>query len=409
MGKSEAMAEKENMVKVPARLTAMSLPRVLAQQTFFDVTKYGGVGDGITENVKAFTDAWTVACQNNGGGVVLFPPGVYLLSPLVLNGKCKGPIGVQIEGTLLARVEKEYSVDIDHWITFKYVDNFVINGGGSLNGQGPSAWPYNDCKKNPHCKRLPGSLRLDYVTNARINHITSINSKNFHIGLFASHDITISSINISAPANSPNTDGIHLGLSQNIQILDAAIATGDDCISFSTGTNNVNISGVQCGPGHGISIGSLGKIVGDNVSFVDIRNCTFFGTQNGVRIKTWAPSEPGIVSHITFEQIQVDQVENPVIIDQQYCPSRTCDPEVYSRVQIEEVQFSNIWGTSITQNVVNLKCSKTTPCQKIGLNDINVTYSGREGPAKSTCSNAHVRISGRQNPPACTGKDKALG
>ncbi|KAM1804622.1 hypothetical protein ACFX12_030467 [Malus domestica] len=142
----------------------VSLPRVLAQQTFFDVTKYGGVGDGITDNVKAFTDAWTVACQNNGGGVVLFPPGVYLLSPLVLNGKCKGPIGVQIEGTLLARVEKEYSVDIDHWITFKYVDNFVINGGGSLNGQGPSAWPYNDCKKNPHCKRLPGvSSCINYL------------------------------------------------------------------------------------------------------------------------------------------------------------------------------------------------------------------------------------------------------
>lgn len=87
--------------------------------------------------------------------MVLFPTGTYFVEPVVLYGGCKGPIGVQIEGTLLAPEELESSVDIDHWIAFQYVDNLVINGGGSLDGQGTSAWPFNDCLKNPQCKRLP--------------------------------------------------------------------------------------------------------------------------------------------------------------------------------------------------------------------------------------------------------------
>ncbi|CAN6557751.1 unnamed protein product [Malus baccata var. baccata] len=378
------------------------------QKMIFNVKKYGGVADGKTDNSKAFIDAWTQACQNNGGGVVLFPAGKYLVKPVVFTGGCKGPMVVQIKGTLLAPVEVKSSIDINHWITFQYVDNLVINGGGSLDGQGPSAWPYNNCMNDPHCKRLPTTLRLDFVTNSKIHDITSINSKNVHINLFASHDITIQNITISAPGDSPNTDGIHIGTSHHIEILDSVIATGDDCISFSSGSNNIKISGVHCGPGHGISIGSLGKGAGDDVSFVDIRNCTFVGTTNGVRVKTWAPSQPGTVSHLTVENVRVDKVDNPIIIDQQYCPSRSCSTTESSRVQIQDVKFSNIWGSSTTQSAITLKCSQTNPCQKIEMRDINLVYNGPEGSAHSACTNADVVTYGQQQPLPCTEKIELL-
>ncbi|BFG29640.1 hypothetical protein CerSpe_159140 [Prunus speciosa] len=384
-------------------LVVVSISRVRAKQTVFDVTKNGGVADGKTDNSKAFTDAWTQACQKNGGGVILFPTGKYLVRPVILKGECKGPIGLQIEGTLLAPQGVQSSVDMDHWITFQHVDNLDINGGGLLDGQGPSAWHHNNCLKDAKCKRLPANLRFDFVTNLNIDHITSINSKNLHINLFACQDVKVTNVNISAPAESPNTDGIHIGSSSNIQILDSVIATGDDCISFSAGSSKINVSGVHCGPGHGMSIGSLGRgNNNNNVSFVDIRNCSFVGTDNGVRIKTWAPSKQGTVSHVYVENIRMDQVKNPIVIDQNYCPARRCSATESSQIQIVDVKMINIWGTSSTPNAVTLKCSETKPCQKIQLRDINLSYKGPDGPAVSACSKVDVITDGKQNPRACT-------
>lgn len=37
------------------------------------------------------------------------------------------------------------------------------------------------------------------------------------------------------------------------------ITTGDDCVSIQTGCSGVYIHNVNCGPGHGISIGGLGR------------------------------------------------------------------------------------------------------------------------------------------------------
>lgn len=65
-------------------------------------------------------------------------------------------------------------------------------------------------------------------------------------------NVKMESLNIYAPANSPNTDGIDLEETTYATILDSNIGTGDDCISLGHGTFNVFIQNVFCGPGHGI-------------------------------------------------------------------------------------------------------------------------------------------------------------
>ena len=170
---------------------------------------------------------------------------------------------------------------------------------------------------------------MDFVTNASIKYINLINSKNFHMNIFSSHDLKLNHIRITAPKNSPNTDGIHIADSTNLQILNSIISTGDDCISMAPGSKNIDINNVQCGPGHGISIGSLGKYPNEeDVSGVVVRNCNLTGTTNGLRIKTWAPSPPSNVLNITFDQIRMESVYNPIIIDQKYCPSGNCAGKV---------------------------------------------------------------------------------
>ncbi|MBA0667037.1 hypothetical protein Goklo_000162, partial [Gossypium klotzschianum] len=44
---------------------------------------------------------------------------------------------------------------------------------------------------------------------------------------------------IIAAGNSPNTDGIHVQLSKNVNITKCSIKTGDDCISIDPGTKNL--------------------------------------------------------------------------------------------------------------------------------------------------------------------------
>lgn len=172
-------------------------------------------------------------------------------------------------------------------------------------------------------------MRFEFVSNSRINYIQSIDSRSGHFCLFKCENVEMSHIWISAPYWSPNTDGIHIGSSTQIRILDSTIMTGDDCVSMVSGCQDIEIQRVQCGPGHGFSIGSLGKYNKEQpVSGIVIRNSSLSGTQNGLRIKTWAPSPRSLASDIIFDNIFMDNVNNPIFIDQQYCPHNLCNSGV---------------------------------------------------------------------------------
>ncbi|CAK9165347.1 unnamed protein product [Ilex paraguariensis] len=251
-------------------------------------------------------------------------------------------------------------------------------------------------------KREAQSVKFNYITNASIQSITSVDSKFFHFAICESENIIVSNVKISAPGDSPNTDGIHVSNSKNIKILNSSIATGDDCVSLGPGNTNVSISGISCGPGHGISIGSLGKYPNEKtVKGIFVRNCTFSNTQNGVRIKTWAPSPPSKVTGVTFQDIVMYNIDNPIIIDQQYCPSKPCSAKGDSLVQISDVNYINIQGSSSSKVAVNVQCSPSFPCQGIKFNGINISYSGQGGPATASCSNVKASFQGQQIPPPC--------
>ncbi|MCL7042175.1 hypothetical protein MKW94_027276 [Papaver nudicaule] len=364
----------------------------------FDVRKYGAVADGKRDNSKVFLQAWKDACQWRGKARLYIPRGRYMVvGPLAFVGPCKSYMMVQVQGTLVAPYGLAKHNE-DSWIKFQYINGLKIFGGGTFDGQGASAWKYRKC----NCRTLPVSIRFDFVTNGLVQRIHSINSKAFHVNVFACNKLKFKFLTITAPDDSPNTDGIHLGDSREVTVYDSHISTGDDCISIGPGSFGTYISKVVCGPGHGISVGSLGKYPNEkDVVGLTVRNCTLKGTDNGLRIKTWGPSPPSVARNFTFEHIFMDNVRNPIIIDQDYCPSGSCGQQSPSQVHISDLSFKDVWGTSRTELAVDLSCSSRVPCRNVKLENIRLPYKGSSRVSTSSCSNAHGTSYGHQIPPSC--------
>ncbi|KAH7576654.1 hypothetical protein JRO89_XS01G0125200 [Xanthoceras sorbifolium] len=306
------------------------------------------------------------ACESPTPSKVLIPKGTFLLGQVKLEGPCKAALELEVQGTVIAKTEPGTMKEQGSWVTFERINGFTMFGGGTFDGQGPKAW--GTCGKS-YCQQLPINLRFNFITNGLVQHITSKDSKQFHVNLLRCNNLAFRHFTISAPDDSINTDGIHIGRSSGINISDSNIATGDDCVSIGQGSQQITIANVNCGPGHGISIGSLGKIENEeSVVGITVRNCTFSNTQNGVRIKTWPASFKNAVSDVKFEDIIMNNVSSPIIIDQIYCQYNRCNKKLPSLVKISNVSFKHIRGTSATL-AVELVCSSGIPCEELSRVD----------------------------------------
>ncbi|ERN07042.1 polygalacturonase [Amborella trichopoda] len=227
-----------------------------------------------------------------------------------------------------------------------------------------------------------------------------MNSQLGHIAFNGCEDITVNGVTVRASGDSPNTDGIHVQQSVNIVIINTSIRTGDDCISIGPGTQNLWIEHMACGPGHGISIGSLGKDLEEpGVENVTVKDVVLSGTQNGVRIKTWARESNGYVRGVLFEEALMINVNNPIIIDQDYCPHNLNCPNQGSGVKISGVKYRNIRGTSASKVAVTFNCSPNAPCQDIRMENVELTYLNQL--AQASCSHAEGSSSGVVYPQSC--------
>ncbi|KAK6125178.1 hypothetical protein DH2020_041079 [Rehmannia glutinosa] len=97
----------------------------------------------------------------------------------------------------------------------------------------------------------------------------------------------------------------------------------------------------------------------------------------------------GFARNITFSNINFIAANNPVIIDQYYCPHKKCSNKT-SAVEVSDVRYYGLHGTSICKNAtINLSCSKTVPCNNIILDDVDIESANPNNSITANCINAH--------------------
>jgi hypothetical protein len=250
----------------------------------FNVTSFGAVGDGVTVNTIAISNA-IVAAGNAGGGTVEIPAaaGAYLCGPLLY----RSGVNLQIDSgatlKMLPYGTWPGGTSPPDFIVGSSLHDIEISGSGTIDGSGTTGWWTHSLttSQRPYMISLSSSVRV------WIRDVNLINAPKMHISLKnKGGNITIEGITINTPA-SPNTDGIDL-VGTNCLVQNCSISDGDDNIALGTSsanapTSDTTITDCAFGIGHGVSIGSN---TAGGVSNLTVINCTFNNTQYGIRMKS---------------------------------------------------------------------------------------------------------------------------
>jgi hypothetical protein len=325
---------------VHAQAVNPTLPAIPANT--FNVTNYGVVGDGETDNGPGIAEAISAAVSA-GGGTVEFPAAAntYLSGPITLTSSIRFQVdtGAELQMTPYGTFPIAVTNSDDNVYTFifcKSIHDLEICGGGTIDGQGAKWWSVlatnNSKLPAPYNNQSSPPILLDLFSCDRlfIHDITFQNSPYHHCGIRDSGgNITISNLTVSASSSSPNTDGIDF-VGTNCLIENCHISDGDDNIALgSTGPlNGLVISNCVFGSGHGVSVGST---VTDGITNVTVIDCSFTGTVNGIRMKC-DTNASSIVTGLNYLNIAMTNVQLPIVIYSYY--NETGTPDRISTAQV---------------------------------------------------------------------------
>jgi hypothetical protein len=151
----------------------------------FDVREYGAVGDGSTDDTRAFREAWRAACDADSAVLLVPSDGTFTITATTFSGPCKSGLVfqvtmpsshyyygskfphffaeidetihihiVQLDGVLMPPDGPDCWPPTDNrrkWLVFSNLDGLTLGGAGTIEGNGENWWNL-PCK--PHRVRL---------------------------------------------------------------------------------------------------------------------------------------------------------------------------------------------------------------------------------------------------------------
>lgn len=366
----------------------------------FNITDFGAVGDGVTDNTVAFQRAILAISKmrNKGGAQLNVPSGNWLTAPFNLTSHMTLFLA---ENAVILGIDDEkrwnlmpplpsYGYGREHpgprygsLIQGQHLHDVVITGqNGTIDGQGQTWWTKYRQKLLNHTR---GPLvQIMWSSDIVITNITLRNSPFWTLHPYDCKNVTIRNLTILAPLHdAPNTDGIDPDSCEDMVIEDCYISVGDDAIAIKSGWDQFGITYarparnilirnliVQSIVSAGISIGSE---MSGGVSNVSVENLLVWNSRRAVRIKT-AVGRGGYVRDINYRNLTFDNVRVGIVVKTDYNEHPDGDYDRKAVPDIRDITFTSIHGQRV-RVPVRIHGSEEIPVKDITFKDMSVGVS----------------------------------
>lgn len=385
-----------------------------------NVRRFGAKGDGIADDTQAIQAA-ILSCPPMSR--VWVPEGTYRIRNLFLKSNMTLELGegavlqafqerteFPILPGLIESYDEKEEYNLGSWegnpldslaaiLTGIHLEHVVICGQGTIDGGGSfDTWWVSRINQIPPYR--PRVIFLNHCSDVLIQGIHIRNSPAWNVHPYFSQDIRIYGITITSPADSHNTDGIDPESCNNVEIVGVHFSVGDDCIALKSGklymgrkyqtpSGNIRIRQCLMEKGHGAV--TIGSEIAGGVNHVLVSQCFFSHTDRGLRIKTRrGRGKDSVVDQIRFEQIKMDEVKSPFVINCFYY----CDPDGKSEYvgtqepmllddrtpQIKHLEFSHIDCRNAHHTGVCIYGLPEQKVESVFMEDINIHYSYKAVP-----------------------------
>jgi polygalacturonase len=278
-------------------------------------------------------------CSRAGGGRLDLRAGEYNVAPIALRNHVHLYLaaGVVVRGIA---DEAAYPVTMHNIWQGKPQDrplaligavgqtDVALMGEGVVDGNGAGWWKhYHELRaKTGEEMARPWMVQFTRCSHVLIDGVQLRDSPSYTLVAYLSKDVTVRGVKITAPEDSPNTDGVVAYSSQHVTITGVTVDSGDDNVAIKSSqpieakpgddfsTYDITVRDSTFLRGHGATIGAD---TGGGIHDVRMENISFQGTQNGLRIKS-GREIGGDVSHIAYRHITMKNTSPAVAIVEYY-------------------------------------------------------------------------------------------
>ena len=237
--------------------------------------------------------------------------------------------------------------------------------------------------------------------NLTFEGFTLANSPSWNLHPLHCRKVTAACLNITAPADSPNTDGFDPESCEDVVGAGIHFTVGDDCIAIKSGkiemarkdlrpTRGVRISNCWMQDGHGGV--TLGSEMAAGIYGVVVRDCRFTGTDRGVRVKTRrGRGKDAIVKGAWFDNIEMNEVGTAFVVNSFYDVDadaktdyvRSRDPQPVSDLTpwLGGFKLTNIRCDKVRNAVVYLLGLPEQPIEGVEIDGLTARFDPDAKPA----------------------------